>query len=151
MSRCFEGIRMQTHSSRVIVRILKSFSVRFAADFYYYYMNHQQWQQYNKNNNKSLPQQQLVDAQMTSIGQQPDWSMDMGSFIIDIKSTHLVKFEEYSFSNLALHTGSKLYIDLELIEKLMIQRYAFSFLNLEKNTRTVFYAKQITFIDFKGF
>lgn len=131
-SKCFDFVHMNHQSSRVIIRILKSFSVRFIGDLPYHY-----YQKSLKAANQSAPK--------------VAWSLRVGQFIIDIKSTHLVKFEEFSFANLALRQRARFYVDLELIEKLMINREAFANLNLADGVKFVYYAKQITFIDFRAY
>ena len=114
MAKCFDGVLMSDDKSKLIIRILKSFSVRFVGDY-----------------------------------TQTPWSISHGQFIIDIKSTHLVKFEEYALANLNVGARAKFYIDLELVEKLMLQGYSFFNVSLHEAARMTFYAKQITFIDFK--
>ena len=58
------------------------------------------------------------------------WFLNKGQLIIDIKSTHLVKFEDYSLAYMRLKSNAKFYVDMDLIEKLMIQRHSFSHLNI---------------------
>lgn len=130
MAKCFEGIQMRDVSSRVIIRIIKSFSVRFVGDYYMY-------------KHMRRPDQETDSNKL-------DWSLNTGQLIIDIKSTHLVKFDEYSLARLGLKSHARLFIDLELVEKLMLERYSLSNLTLHSMSRLVFYAKQITFIDFKA-
>lgn len=133
LPKCFDGIQMKDQNSRLIIRILKSFSVRFVGDYNLHY------QSLNMKDNLTLRKEPS------------HWDLSTGQLIFDIKLTHLVKFEEFSFSNLNLKSNARFYIDLELVEKLMIQRYAFSNLNLDSRTRMIFYSKQITFIDFRAF
>lgn len=132
-SRCFDAVRFHSTSSRLIIRILKSFSVRFGSHFAQYY-----------NSRGSLTAQRKEQQQAEK------WTIDRGTFIIDIKSTHLVKFEEHSFDSLVLKSGAQFYIDLELVEKLMFQRESFARLDVRDAARAVVYAKQITFIDFRA-
>lgn len=135
MSKCFDGISMRDNNAKLILRILKSFSVRFMGDY-------SSLKQRTSNKNSVL---------RSTSNDNEEWPIANGQFIIDIKSTHLVKFEENALSNLNLRSNAKLYIDMELVEKLMIQRNSFSNINLNDGSRLTFYAKQITFIDFKAF
>jgi hypothetical protein len=138
MAKCFEGVTMRDTSSKLVIRILKSFSVRFGGDFAHYLHQAHYKQPVNATTN-----------QRTEI---PRWSLSNGQFIIDIKSTHLVKFDEHSFSHLSLKSNARLFIDLELIEKFMLQRHAFAKLEASgASSRAVLFAKQITFIDFKAY
>jgi hypothetical protein len=136
MPKCFDGIKMGDSNSRLIIRVLKSFSVRFMGDFAYYLQK-----EYNLSPPK--PNQSLLKPN--------EWSLSTGKLIIDIKSTHLVKFDEFSFSNLNMLSNAQLFIDLDLVEKLMLQRYSLASMTLKSSSRLVVYAKQITFIDFKAF
>lgn len=146
LAKCFDGIFMKDSQAKVILRILKSFSVRFVGDISFFYS-----QNYLKQNKlKSLAEMNKTISSFIS-NSNSQWSISTGQFIIDIKSTHLVKFEEYSFANLKLKSSSKFYIDLELVEKLMIQRNSFSNLNIDDGSKMTVYAKQITFIDFKAY
>lgn len=150
VSKCFDGVRMQSASSRLIVRILKSFSVRFVSDFVYYLKSsgNPDSQSLGLTNRSTLLNSLISSSQQLG---QSSWTIENGMFIIDIKSTHLVKFEDYSFSSLQLKSGAKFYLDLELIEKLMYQRYSFGNLNVQGSSRVVNFAKQITFIDFRAY
>jgi hypothetical protein len=146
MAKCFDGVLMKDSSSKLIIRILKSFSVRFAGDFSYYFHHHNPF--YKQPVNES----QSPNSSSESASPEPlHWSIPTGQFIIDIKSTHLVKFDEYSFSHLNLKSNAKLFIDLELVEKLMMQRYSFANLELSSHSQMVLFSKQITFIDFKAY
>lgn len=117
LAKCFDGVLMRDEHVKLIIRILKSFSVQF------------------------------LGTSLTNIW----WSLTRGQLIIDIKSTHLVKFEENSLANVNLTSNAKLYVDLELIEKLMVQANTFAHVTLHDTTRMVFYAKQITFLDLRAY
>lgn len=148
VSKCFDGVRMESASSRLVIRVLKSFSVRFVSDM--------TTSVYNNNNNNKNPNDRssllLNTLVSSSTGRQIEpWTIERGTFIVDIKATHLVKFEDYSLSSMQLSAGARFFLDLEQIEKLMFQRYSFGDMNVRDGSRAVIYAKQITFIDFRAF
>lgn len=157
VSKCFDGIHMTDLNSRLIIRILKSFSVRFVGDVYsqnFIHMKKARLSFFHENNNTSTSgssSQTEFSTKSKENTSNDNWSLSTGQLIIDIKSTHLVKFEDKSFSHLKLKSQAKIYIDLDIIEKLMIQRHSFSHMNLGTNTKFTIYAKHITFIDFKAF
>lgn len=158
---------MLSNSSRLIIRILKSFSVRFLSDFNYYlkssyFQQHQQQANANNNNNNKIkttsnnsnnksPLAVYLDQQHQQSSWSKSWSIERGTLIIDIKSTHLVKFEEFSLASMELKSGARFYLDLELVEKLMFHRYSFADFEFFGPSRAVLFAKQITFIDFRAF
>jgi hypothetical protein len=163
VAKCFHGIHMSDVDSRLIVRILKSFSVRFVGDFYTQNFLHLKTARFGQfptligngsSADSSSSQQQLPQQPRQKLKQNSNssaWSLSTGQLVIDIKSTHLVKFEENSFAHLRLKSAGKLFLDLDIIEKLMIQRHSFSYMHLEAASRFHIYAKHITFIDFKAF
>ncbi len=121
-AQCFDGVNMRDENVKLVIRILKSFSVRF------------------------LSPSSSGGGSLTNVW----WSLTRGKLIIDIKSTHIVKFDDNSLANVNLNLNAKLYVDLELIEKLMVQAHTFANVTLRDAARMVFYAKQITFIDLRA-
>ena len=101
-ARWLEGVRVEHASAKIVIRILKSFSVKFAGE-----------------------SKQRGGSGLGGVGQQ-HWSWSTGQLVIDIKSTHLVRFDEHSFARMRLSDNAKFFIDLELVEKLMLQRYSFA-------------------------
>ena len=52
-------------------------------------------------------------------------------------------------ADLSLNADAKIYVDLELIEKLIVHSHAFANTSLRADSLMLFYAKQITFLDLK--
>ena len=131
----FDGVYMKDANSRLIIRIINSFSVRFLNDllppsFYYF---------------KTSP------GTTTSKSVNNNWSINTGQLIFDIKSTQLVKFEENALSDMQVTAGGRVYFDFELIEKLMLQRNAFGRMRVSPDAQLTIYAKHLTFVDFRAF
>ena len=78
------------------------------------------------------------------------WSLNRGQLIIDIKSTHLVKFEDFSLAFMHLRSKARFYVDLDLIEKLIIQHRSLANLHLDPATKATIYARHLTFIDLRA-
>lgn len=156
VSKCFDGVDMKDKNSRLIFRVLKSFSVRFVNDFIIqgfidYKEKVQRLAMLNNatintvKKSLSIPNPELNINKANS-----SWLLNNGQLIIDIKSTHLVKFEDYSMAYLNINPGVKMYLDLDLIEKLMIQRHSFSNMNLGSKSKFTIYGRHLTFIDFRA-
>ena len=134
VSKCFDGIRMDHHSSKLILRILKSFSVRFVNDFIVQgFLDYKaKLRELSTKNASSLESIDVPNPERNINRENSSWTINNGQIIIDIKSTHFVKFEDYSLAYLQMKQGAKFYLDLDLIEKFMIQRHSFSNMNLGK-------------------
>ena len=81
VTKCFHGVRMTDSNSRLIFRILKSFSVRFVSDYYS--------QNYLNLKTSRLNMLNGTDSSV-KVKNTTSWSISTGQFIIDLKSTHLV-------------------------------------------------------------
>lgn len=132
VSKCFDGIHMDHHNSKLILRILKSFSVRFVNDFIVQgFLDYKRkLRELSTQNITSLESIDIPNPERNINKENSSWAISKGQIIIDVKSTHFVKFEDFSFAYLQMRQGAKFYLDLDLIEKFMIQRHAFSNLNL---------------------
>jgi hypothetical protein len=142
-SNCFDGVQMSDQNVKLIVRVFKSFSVRFVGDFSLY--------KYLKQNSDVTSLNKFTNTSNNQKNNDKQSSISTGQFIIDIKSTHMVKFEENAFAFMRLVANARFYLDLELIEKLMVQRFAFGHASLSQNSMFIFYSKQVTFIDFRAY
>jgi hypothetical protein len=118
---CFHEIFMKSPSSKFIIRILKSFMVRFTGS--------------------PFTQQQQQQPKSTNF--------NSGKFIIDIKSTRMITFEENCFENLNFFNKTKIYFDFELIEKLIFYSNTFKNINLYNNSQLILYLKQINYLSIK--
>jgi hypothetical protein len=165
-SHCFDGIEMASNDVRFIVRIIKSFSVIFSADLSNFIdisdqisiptsfnLNSNDNDNNNKNTSSSSSKSNKSNNKSSSTSHFVNnaWQITTGQIIIDIKSTHLVKFEENSLSNIELDSKAHFVIDLGLIEKLWIQKNAFGGIIQRPFTSFILYAKQISFIDFRAY
>lgn len=138
VSKCFAGIQMDDPSSKLIMRVLKSFSVRFVNDYTIQAFMRYKQQITDMAESKNMTFNEVYKKRLVSY-ENPEqsisepnsqWMLERGQLIIDIKSTHLVKFEEYSLAYLKVRESAKFYLDMDLIEKLMIQRNSFSHVNI---------------------
>jgi hypothetical protein len=108
----FDAMRFGDNNSRIIIRIIKSYIVKFLTRS----MSHNQMQ------------------------------FNGGQFVIDIKSTFLVRFDGNSFGNLDFTGGFQFFVDLEFVEKLYICRDSFSKLTIASNSSAILYFKQVNMI-----
>ena len=136
---CFHGIFMKSSNSKFIIRILKSFYVRFASDF--------SFQQLSSTSNSSTLNLSRREIK-TNLANEA-WDFSNGQLVLDIKSTRLIKIEKEFFSNINLSNHTKIYLDFELIEKLVFNEYSFSNLNLSNKSQLILYMKQINYVSFK--
>lgn len=132
VAKCFDGMRMDSANSKVVIRILKSFSVRFVNDFIVQgFMDYKAKLQAFVTNQTDRSEAMSVTNPERHINRvNSSWALKKGQLIVDIKSTHLVKFEDFGLSHIDLKDGARFYMDLDLIEKLIIQKKAFANLNL---------------------
>ncbi len=141
MAGCFDGVLMGDRSSRLIVRVLKSFSVRFVSDW-----AAQAYAAYRLRVAEMAVARNLTVGEVHASRLVPgpsgaesggeggrSWVLSTGQLVFDIKSTHLVKFEEYAFADMRVEAGARFYLDMDLIEKLMVKRYAFLNMNIGKS------------------
>ena len=148
-TKCFEDIQMKDQNSRLILRILKSFSVKFFNDFF---PSVKAARAGSRSTSDETPnhQKNMLNSNK-NMNSNTSWRLTTGQIIVDIKLTHMVEFYENSFAHLKLNSNAKFILDLEIIEKLLIQRHAFSHLSLDSNSNFIFYSKHVTFIDIKAF
>ena len=145
MARCFDAVRMLDSRARLILRILKSFSVRFAG-------HHYAPRVFNlRRRRRRMTSEALVAANNSSnSGSGSKWSLANGQLIVDIKSTHLVKFEEDALAHMRMSGGARLYVDMELVEKLVVHARSFGNVSVEEASRVYFYAKQVNLLDVRS-
>jgi hypothetical protein len=78
------------------------------------------------------------------------WTLATGQLIVDIKSTHLVKFDEDAWSHAHLADAARLFVDIELVEKLVIHARALANISLSQSSRFYLYAKHVNLLDVRA-